>query len=105
MAPSSLSLVGLEVYRLGAVLVSPHLRPVEGIEVRGLHFPAKHDKSAKSGQTACFSTGHRAEVPMSGRNQTGHNQMVRRRRMKAAGKKQLARLAKQAKKLKYTKKG
>ena len=42
---------------------------------------------------------------MSGRNQTGHNQMVRRRRRKAAGKKQLARLAKQAKKLKYTKKG
>jgi hypothetical protein len=31
--------------------------------------------------------------------------MVRRRRMKAAGKKQLARLAKQAKKLKYAKKG
>ena len=42
---------------------------------------------------------------MSGRNQTGHNQMVRRRRMKAAGKKQLARLVKQAKKLKNAKKG
>ena len=42
---------------------------------------------------------------MSGRNQTGHNQMVRRRRLKAAGKKQLARLAKQAKKLKNAKKG
>jgi len=42
---------------------------------------------------------------MSGRNQTGHNQMVRRRRMQAAGMKQLARLAKQAKKLKYAKKG
>jgi len=105
MEPSSLSLVGLEVYRLGAVLVSPHLHPVEGIEVRGLHFPAEHDKSAKSGQTAWFSTGHRPGVPMSGRNQTGHNQMVRRRRMKAAGKKQLARLAKQAKKLKNAKKG
>jgi len=101
----SLSLVGLEVYRLGAIPVALHLRPAAGIEVRGGHFPAQHDKSAKSGQTACFSTGHRPGVPMSGRNQTGHNQLVRRRRRKAAGKKQLARLAKQAKRLKYAKKG
>jgi hypothetical protein len=91
-----------------ALALFPYLRtcrPEEGIEVRRGHFPAKHDKNAKSGQTACFSTGHRPGVPMSGRNQTGHNQMLRRRRRAAAGKKQLARLAKQEKKLKYAKKG
>jgi len=100
----SLPLVGLEVYRLGAVPVSLHLRPAAGIEVRGGQFPAKHDKSAKSGQTACFSTGHRPGVPM-GHNRMSHNKMLKRRRTKASGRKQLARLAKQAKKLKNANKG
>ena len=40
---------------------------------------------------------------MSGRGQTGHNQMVRRRRIKKLGKKRLANAAKRAKKLKNKK--
>ena len=36
---------------------------------------------------------------MSGRNQTGHNQMLRRRRMKRVAKKRRNRIAKAAKKL------
>jgi len=40
-----------------------------------------------------------------GHNRMSHNKMLKRRRLKAAGRKQLARLAKQAKKLKNAKKG
>lgn len=40
-----------------------------------------------------------------GHNRMSHNKMLKRRRLKATGRKQLARLAKQAKKLKNAKKG
>lgn len=36
---------------------------------------------------------------MSGRNQTGHNQMLQRRRLKKSGKKRLVNAAKRAEKL------
>lgn len=40
---------------------------------------------------------------MSGRNQTGHNQMLRRRRLKRVAKKRLARVAKREKKIRNQK--
>jgi hypothetical protein len=54
MEPPSLSLVGLEVYRLGAVPVSPHLRLVAGIEIAAAISLRSTTRAQKAGKLRAF---------------------------------------------------
>src|SRR5882672_8375525 len=60
-------------------------------------------RTKKPGKLTPFSTVQQREVGMSGRSQTGHNQMVRRRRIKQLAKKRLIQAYKKTEKLKKAK--